>query len=162
MGISKIEWTEQTRNPVTGCTKISAGCKNCYAEVVAKRLQAARVPGYESGFEVRLHPGRLNQPLGRKTATMYFVNSMSDFFHPEVPFHFVDKVFEVIGKTPQHIYQILTKRPERMKRYFSKRRTPGNASSARRAVAFFGCGPSASFSGTIPPGIQTRPSLRSM
>ena len=127
MGISKIEWTEQTWNPVTGCTKISAGCKNCYAEVMAKRLQAAGVAGYESGFEVSLHPGRLNQPLGRKTATMYFVNSMSDLFHPEVPFHFVDRIFEVICKTPQHIYQILTKRPGRMKRYFSKKRAPGNA-----------------------------------
>lgn len=127
MGISKIEWTEQTWNPVTGCTKISAGCKNCYAEVMAKRLQAAGVPGYESGFEVRLHSGRLNQPLGRKTATMYFVNSMSDLFHPEVPFRFIDSVFDVVGKTPRHTYQILTKRPGRMKRYFSKKQVPGNA-----------------------------------
>lgn len=127
MGVSKIEWTEQTWNPVTGCTKISAGCKNCYAEVMAKRLQAARVPGYESGFEVKLHPERLDQPLNRKIATMYFVNSMSDLFHPKVPFRFIDSVFKVVSETPQHIYQVLTKRPDRMKRYFNAREVPQNA-----------------------------------
>ena len=127
MGVSKIEWTEQTWNPVTGCTKISAGCKNCYAEVMAKRLQAAGVPGYESGFEVKLHPERLNQPLSRKRATMYFVNSMSDLFHPKISFHFIDSVFKVMRETPQHIYQILTKRPDRMKRYFSGKQAPQNA-----------------------------------
>ena len=127
MGVSKIEWTEQTWNPVTGCTKISAGCKNCYAEVMAKRLQAAGIEGYEAGFEVRLQPKRLSQPLSRKIATMYFVNSMSDLFHPKVPFHFIDRVFKVINETPQHIYQILTKRPDRMKRYFSGRQAPQNA-----------------------------------
>ena len=127
MGVSKIEWTEQTWNPVTGCTKISAGCKNCYAEVMAKRLQAAGIPEYEAGFEVRLHPKRLSQPLSRKIATMYFVNSMSDLFHPKVSFHFIDKVFKVISETPQHIYQILTKRPDRMRRYFSGRQAPENA-----------------------------------
>ena len=119
MSQSAIEWTEQTWNPVTGCKKISSGCANCYAETMARRLQAMRVPGYENGFDLTLHEERLLQPLQRRKPTMYFVNSMSDLFHPSVPFNFVDKVFATIQQTPQHVYQILTKRPERMHRYFN-------------------------------------------
>lgn len=124
---SNIEWTEMTWNPVTGCTKISAGCKHCYAETLSRRLRAMGAPGYENGFAVTLHPARLNQPLERRKPTMYFVNSMSDLFHPEVPFKFIDRVLEVIRQTPHHTYQILTKRAERMARYFRRRDCPTNS-----------------------------------
>lgn len=125
---SKIEWTEQTWNPVTGCTKISPGCKYCYAEVMAKRLQAMGAPGYENGFrQITLMHERLGQPIARKKPTVYFVNSMSDLFHEEVPFEFIDKVFNTIRLTPQHAYQILTKRAERMNEYFQTRFVPDNA-----------------------------------
>ncbi|WP_428244000.1 DUF5131 family protein [Gynuella sp.] len=124
---SKIEWTEQTWNPVTGCTKISPGCKHCYAEEMAKRLRAMNTPGYENGFKLSLMPERLTQPLLRKKPTMYFVNSMSDLFHEKVPFSYVDQVMEVIHKTPHHTYQILTKRAKRMAKYFSSRPVPHNA-----------------------------------
>ncbi|WP_226649365.1 DUF5131 family protein [Microbulbifer variabilis] len=125
---SDIEWTEQTWNPVTGCVKVSPGCKYCYAEVMSRRLQAMGVPGYENGFrEVSLMPERLNQPLRRKKPTIYFVNSMSDLFQEAVPFDFVDKVMAVIEQTPHHTYQILTKRAERMREYFLTRSVPVNA-----------------------------------
>lgn len=125
---SKIEWTEQTWNPVTGCTKISPGCKYCYAEVMAKRLQAMGAPGYENGFrQITLMHERLEQPIARKKPTIYFVNSMSDLFHEDVPFEFIDKVFSTIRLTPQHAYQILTKRAERMNEYFQTRLVPDNA-----------------------------------
>lgn len=124
---SKIEWTEQTWNPVTGCTKISPGCKYCYAEVMARRLMAMGATGYENGFKLTLHPERLEQPLRRKKPTIYFVNSMSDLFHADVPFAFIDRVFEIIGKTPQHTYQVLTKRADRMRKYFAARPVPQNA-----------------------------------
>ena len=125
---STIEWTEQTWNPVTGCTKISAGCKHCYAETMARRLRAMGAAGYENGFTtVACHENRLAQPLHRKKPTMYFVNSMSDLFHPKVPFVFIDKVMQTIGETPQHTYQILTKRPAVMAKYFSCRTVPDNA-----------------------------------
>ena len=125
-GRSKIEWTEHTWNPITGCTKISPGCKFCYAEVLAKRLQKMRAPGYQNGFKLTLHPERLNDPLKRKKPTMWFVNSMSDLFHDRVPFEFIDDVFKTISLTPQHRYQVLTKRAERMRRYFSSRAVPSN------------------------------------
>ncbi len=134
--MSAIEWTEKTWNPVTGCSKVSAGCKNCYAEVMARRLKAmgavlerktGQKNGYENGFEVTCHPERVGQPLTRRTPTMYFVNSMSDLFHPKVPFGFIDKVMETIDKTPQHTYQILTKRPKIMRQYFQTREAPDNA-----------------------------------
>lgn len=127
-GYSEIEWTEQTWNPVTGCTKVSPGCKHCYAEVMAKRLQAMGARGYESGFgTVTLLPERLNQPLQRKKPTVYFVNSMSDLFQEAVPFEFIDSVMDVIKLTPHHTYQILTKRAERMREYFEGRVVPTNA-----------------------------------
>ncbi len=125
--MSTIEWTEQTWNPVTGCTKISAGCEFCYAETMARRLQAMGMPGYENGFAVTCHENRLLQPLRRKIPTVYFVNSMSDLFHPNAPFSFIDKVLQTIDKTPHHTYQILTKRPELMAKYFSDRNVPDNA-----------------------------------
>ena len=125
---SKIEWTEQTWNPVTGCTKMSPGCKHCYAETLSKRLQAMGVAGYENGFrEISLLHDRLSQPLNRKKPTLYFVNSMSDLFHQKVPFDFIDSVFDVISRTQQHQYQILTKRSGRMRKYFESREVPPNA-----------------------------------
>lgn len=124
---SAIEWTERTWNPVTGCTKISAGCKHCYADTMARRLQAMGMAGYENGFAVTCHENRLAYPMLRKTPTMYFVNSMSDLFHPKVPFTFIDKVMQTIGETPQHTYQVLTKRPARMAQYFAGRNTHENA-----------------------------------
>ncbi|WP_026960500.1 MULTISPECIES: DUF5131 family protein [Aliagarivorans] len=124
---SKIEWTEQTWNPVTGCDKITAGCKHCYAEAMANRLKSMRTPGYENGFKLTLQPSRLEQPLKRKKPTKYFVNSMSDLFHEDVPFSFIDKVFNTIEATPQHVYQILTKRAARMASYFQERSAPTNA-----------------------------------
>lgn len=124
---SKIEWTEQTWNPITGCSKVSAGCKNCYAEAMAKRLQAMGTSGYDNGFKLSLIPERLNQPLKRRKATKYFVNSMSDLFHEDVPFSYIDQVFDVIQQTPRHIYQILTKRAERMSLYFQGKTVPSNA-----------------------------------
>lgn len=123
---SAIEWTEQTWNPTTGCTKISAGCKHCYAEVMANRLHAMGAPGYQNNFKLTLQESRLNQPLGRKKATTYFVNSMSDLFHEDIPDEYLDKVFEVIKNSPQHTYQILTKRAERLPEYFNSRECPQN------------------------------------
>lgn len=124
---SSIEWTEQTWNPVTGCTKVSPGCKHCYAEVMAKRLEAMGAPGYENGFEITLLEERLNQPRFRKKPTVYFVNSMSDLFHEAIPFHFIDQVLKTVKSTPWHTYQILTKRAERMAEYFRTRQVPDNA-----------------------------------
>lgn len=123
---SKIEWTEETWNPTTGCTKVSAGCKNCYAEVMANRLKAMGTPGYENGFEFTLMPDRLEQPLKKKKGTKYFVNSMSDLFHEKMPQVFLDKILGVISLTPQHIYQILTKREDAMFEYFNKKQIPEN------------------------------------
>lgn len=123
---SSIEWTEQTWNPTTGCTKISPGCKHCYAETMAHRLHAMRAPGYDDGFKLALHPERLSQPLNRKKPTVYFVNSMSDLFHEDIPDSFLDQVMDVIRSTPHHTYQILTKRAERLPSYFANRNCPPN------------------------------------
>ncbi|MCL2331838.1 MAG: phage Gp37/Gp68 family protein [Proteobacteria bacterium] len=123
---TKIEWTEETWNPITGCTKKSAGCKFCYAEVMSRRLQAMGTPGYENGFKLTLHPERLLDPLKRKKPTKYFVNSMSDLFHEKVPVDFINKIISVIEKTPQHQYQILTKRADVMYKYFKTHKVPDN------------------------------------
>lgn len=123
---STIEWTEQTWNPATGCTKISPGCKHCYAEIMASRLKAMGTAGYEDGFRLAMHPGRLDQPLRRKKPTTYFVNSMSDLFHEDIPDAFLDQVFSVVAATPQHTYQVLTKRSDRLPGYFAKRSCPDN------------------------------------
>ncbi len=122
----KIEWTEQTWNPSAGCTKISAGCQNCYAETMAIRLQAMGVKGYENGFKFNIVPNRLNDPLKKKKPTVFFVNSMSDIFHKDMPLDYLDKIFNVIEQTPQHTYQILTKRADRMLEYFSHRKVSEN------------------------------------
>jgi len=122
----KIEWTEQTWNPSAGCTKISSGCKNCYAETMAIRLQAMGVEGYENGFEFSTVPSRLNDPIKRKKSTVYFVNSMSDIFHEKMPEEYLNKIFKIIEQTPQHTYQILTKRADRMFQYLSQRIIPLN------------------------------------
>jgi len=119
MKYSKIEWTEATWNPSIGCNKVSSGCKHCYAETMAIRLQAMGTPGYENGFEFKILPNRLAAPLKNKKPTKYFVNSMSDLFHEEMPYWFLDEVFETIRKTPQHTYQILTKREDNLAQYFS-------------------------------------------
>jgi protein gp37 len=109
---SAIEWTEATWNPVTGCTKISAGCKNCYAERMAERLQAMGVPQYTNGFNLTLQPRALDLPLRWKKPRTIFVNSMSDLFHRDVPLPFIRQVFDVMNACPQHTFQVLTKRPE--------------------------------------------------
>lgn len=126
MANSNIEWTECTWNPITGCTKISPGCKNCYAESMAKRLQSMNTPGYENGFALTLMEGRLKEPAGRKKPAVYFVNSMSDTFHEDIPFTYIDRIFETVRQTPQHTYQVLTKRAERMAEYFATRTVPEN------------------------------------
>ena len=124
--LSSIEWTEQTWNPTTGCTKVSPGCKHCYAEKMAARLHAMGTAGYENGFDLSLMENRLTQPLLRKIPTVYFVNSMSDLFHEGIPYAFLDRVFEIIESTPHHTYQILTKRSERMRKYFNQHHCPHN------------------------------------
>lgn len=123
---SKIEWTEATWNPTSGCTKISLGCKNCYAESMARRLKAIGTIGYENGFRFGIVPSRLNEPLKKKKPTVYFVNSMSDIFHEKMPPDYLDKIFSVIEQTPQHTYQVLTKRADNMYEYFSQREVPKN------------------------------------
>lgn len=116
MGVSSIEWTDRTWNPVTGCVKVSPGCKNCYAETVANRFWKGR-----KFTDVRTHDDRLEQPLHWRKPSKIFVNSMSDLFHEDVPFEFIDKVFAVMALCPQHTFQVLTKRPERMLEYFADR-----------------------------------------
>jgi len=124
--MTAIEWTEETWNPTVGCTKVSPGCKHCYAEGMANRLKAMGTRGYENGFALALHPYKLGIPLQREKPTVYFVNSMSDLFHEEVPFSYVDQVLDVMIQTPQHTYQLLTKRAERMADYFADRTVPKN------------------------------------
>jgi protein gp37 len=111
---SKIEWTECTWNPVTGCTKISAGCLNCYAERMARRLRAMGQPNYRNGFKLTLHPHTLELPLRWRRPRIIFVNSMSDLFHKDVPLDFIEQVFDVMQRAPQHCFQVLTKRSERL------------------------------------------------
>ena len=111
---SKIEWTQSTWNPVTGCTKISVGCKNCYAERIALRLKAAGSPNYASGFRLTLHPHALDIPLRWRRPRIIFVNSMSDLFHEDVPLDFILQVFHVMSRATHHQFQVLTKRSERL------------------------------------------------
>lgn len=120
MSKSKIEWTDETWNPVTGCTKVSLGCKNCYAEREWPRM-VRLVPSYAGRkfTDVRTHADRLDKPLRWKHPRRVFVNSMSDLFHPDVPDGFIDQVFAVMALSQQHTFQILTKRPERMQKYIS-------------------------------------------
>ena len=126
MKTTKIEWTDKTWNPVTGCTKISPGCAHCYAEVMTRRLKAMGLEKYANGFDVTLHEECLGEPLTWKQPHTIFVCSMSDLFHKDVSFDFVDKVMNTIRLTPQHRYQLLTKRAERMAEYFLTHDVPGN------------------------------------
>ena len=127
MRTTKIEWTERVWNPVTGCTRQSAGCAHCYAETMARRLKAMGIAKYKNGFQVTLHPDTLDEPLRWKRGSNIFVCSMGDLFHKDVPFEFVDRVMAVIRRAPQHRFQILTKRAERMAEYFAVREVPKNA-----------------------------------
>ena len=113
-GASDIEWTDMTWNPVTGCTKISQGCKHCYAERMSKRLRAMGVERYRDGFRLRLHPEVLEEPSRWTGSRRVFVNSMSDLFHKDVPLEFIVRVFEEIASNPRHTFQILTKRAGRL------------------------------------------------
>lgn len=126
MKTTKIEWTEKVWNPSIGCDKVSAGCKFCYAETFARRLKAMGVEDYKDGFTFKVLPHRLEEPLRIKKPTKFFVNSMSDLFHEQMPFEYLDMIFDVIQKTPQHIYQILTKRDKIMLEYFSDKTVPFN------------------------------------
>ncbi|MFY7665898.1 DUF5131 family protein [Flavobacterium sp.] len=115
MANSSIEWTEMTWNPTTGCTKVSAGCKFCYAEIMTRRLKAMGQEKYKHGFKiVKVHPETLAIPYTWKTAKIVFVNSMSDLFHKDVPLDFIKDVFQVMNDNPQHVFQLLTKRAERL------------------------------------------------
>ncbi|MBI3932277.1 MAG: phage Gp37/Gp68 family protein [Acidobacteria bacterium] len=111
---SAIEWTEATWNPVTGCNKVSPGCKHCYAEVMARRLEAMGQPNYRNGFELTLHPHMLGRPLAWRRPQMIFVNSMSDLFHESVPVEFIQEVFGVMARAHWQTFQVLTKRAERL------------------------------------------------
>jgi protein gp37 len=126
MSTTKIEWTDKTWNPVTGCTKMSTGCKHCYAETMANRLNAMGVEKYINGFVPTTHEKALDEPLKWKYPHTVFVCSMADLFHDDVPFSFIDRVMDVIRKAGHHRYQILTKRASRMAEYFSQNEVPKN------------------------------------
>ena len=111
---SRIEWTEATWNPVTGCTKVSEGCRHCYAERMSRRLQAMGLDKYRDGFSVAVHPSVLHQPLRWRKPRRIFVNSMSDLFHEDVPTSFIREAFRVMNEASRHTFQILTKRPRRV------------------------------------------------
>jgi protein gp37 len=116
MAESRIEWTEMTWNPTTGCDKVSAGCKHCYAEIMARRLQAMGVSKYKDAFVLRIHEDALNVPYTWKHQKVVFVNSMSDLFHKDVSLDFIKKVFKVMNET-EHVYQVLTKGADVLLRY---------------------------------------------
>ena len=118
---SAIEWTDATWNPVRGCTKISPGCKFCYAERFAERFRGVPAHAYEQGFDLRLAPDKLAQPLRWRVPRMIFVNSMSDLFHKEVPREYISKVFTTMEKADWHIYQVLTKRSSLMQKFINER-----------------------------------------
>ncbi len=123
---SKIEWTESTWNPITGCTKISPGCTNCYAERMSRRLQAMGVPQYRKGFSLTVHSELIELPLRWKKPRLIFVNSMSDLFHGRVPLEFIQRVFTIMQEASQHQFQVLTKRPELALMYASDLPWPKN------------------------------------
>lgn len=122
-----IEWTETTWNPVTGCTKISPGCKNCYAERMSLRLRAMGQPNYCNGFDLTLHEQMLCKPLSWKKPQMIFVNSMSDLFHRDVPIQFIERTFDTMRKASWHTFQVLTKRSDRLKKIDKIIEIPDNA-----------------------------------
>ncbi|MBS4028308.1 MAG: phage Gp37/Gp68 family protein [Ignavibacteriales bacterium] len=117
MAQSHIEWTEMTWNPTTGCTKISAGCKNCYAEIMSKRLQAMGLEKYKNGFQLALQPEALEIPYSWHKPKLVFVNSMSDLFHEEIPLSYIQKVFRIMNECSQHTFQVLTKRADVLSEY---------------------------------------------
>lgn len=117
MAKSSIEWTEMTWNPVTGCNKVSQGCKFCYAEIMAHRLKAMGLDKYKNGFDVTTHPDTLDEPYSWKKSRVVFVNSMSDLFHEDIPLDFIQDVFKVMNDNRRHVFQILTKRPEILLEY---------------------------------------------
>ena len=123
---SSIEWTESTWNPLTGCTKISPGCKHCYAERMALRLQAMGQPNYKNGFKLTLHERALELPLSWKRPQMIFVNSMSDLFHQDVPLEFIQRTFDVMRRASWHTFQVLTKRSKRLLELDQNINWPGN------------------------------------
>jgi len=127
MKTTKIEWTDRTWNPITGCTKISSGCANCYAEIMARRLQAMGQKKYKKAFSLSLHEKCLNEPLAWQRSYTIFVCSMSDMFHEDVPVSFTSKIMKTIKATPHHRYQLLTKRSKRMRKYFQTHDIPQNA-----------------------------------
>lgn len=118
---SAIEWTDATWNPVTGCTKITAGCDNCYAERFSERFRGTAGHPFENGFDLQLRPARLEQPLGWRRPRMIFVNSMSDLFHKDIPAGFIDRVFDTMEAGKWHTYQVLTKRSSLMRDYLIRR-----------------------------------------
>jgi len=126
MKTTKIEWTDKTWNPITGCSKVSSGCANCYAEVMTRRLHAMGVEKYSNKFIPTMHENCLDEPLRWKKSHNIFVCSMSDLFHENIPFSFIEKIFDIINYTKHHRYQILTKRANRMAEYFSTRAVPDN------------------------------------
>ncbi len=126
MSKSAIEWTESTWNPLTGCNKISPGCKNCYAERMANRLQAMGLEKYRNGFHLTLHPEVLEEPLSWTKPQMIFVNSMSDLFHRDVPIEFIQSVFNIMCRAHWHTFQVLTKRAERLLELDSQLDWPAN------------------------------------
>lgn len=126
MKTTKIEWTDKTWNPVTGCSKISPGCAHCYAEVMTRRLNSMGMKKYANGFHITPHYECLKEPLEWRKPHTIFVCSMSDLFHKDVPFEFIDEVLRIIQLTPQHRYQLLTKRAERMAEYFLTHEVPKN------------------------------------
>ena len=119
--ISQIEWTDSTWNPITGCTKVSRGCDNCYAERLAERFRGVRGHPYEQGFDLRLWPARINLPLSWKRPRLIFVNSMSDLFHKDIPEDFIERVFDTMEQADWHIYQVLTKRSSLMRDFVNER-----------------------------------------
>jgi protein gp37 len=131
---SAIEWTDATWNPITGCTKVTRGCDNCYAERFAERFRGVAGHPFETGFDLTLQPGRLNQPLAWKRPRTIFVNSMSDLFHKEVPRAFIDRVFDTMERADWHVFQVLTKRSSLLSRYLETRY------GTSRAPAHIWCG----------------------
>lgn len=123
---SRIEWTQATWNPVTGCSKVSPGCAHCYAETFAERWRGIEGHPYEQGFDLRIWPERLEQPLRWKRPRVIFVNSMSDLFHEDIPLNYIEQVFNVMGQAQQHIFQVLTKRHERLAELAPSLPWPGN------------------------------------
>ncbi|MEA3194314.1 MAG: hypothetical protein QOD26_2647 [Betaproteobacteria bacterium] len=124
---STIEWTDTTWNPVTGCTKVSRGCDHCYAERFSERFRGVRGHPFETGFDLTLRPERIGQPLSWKRSRMVFVNSMSDLFHKKIPASYIAQVFTTMEQTPQHIYQVLTKRSSLLRRFVNERYATGVA-----------------------------------